>query len=82
MEIVEFFFLLTLHMLDVLSNVNTSQQYSKIDLRITLTTKTEMLMLTNSPKQTQQGGGFQLEGNTLQNSRVIYYDILNFLKKE
>ena len=59
-----------------------SQLYSKIDLRINLTTKTGMLMLTNSSKQTQQGGGFQLESNTLQNSRAIYYNILNFILKE
>ena len=45
-----------------------SQQYSKIDLGITLTTKTGMLILTNGPKQTQQVGGFQLKSNTLQNS--------------
>ena len=80
-KIVELFFLLTLHMLDVLSNVRTSQQYSKIELGITLTTKTGMLMLTNSSKQTQQGGGFQPKSNTLQNSRAIYYKILNFFEE-
>ena len=30
-----------------------------------------MLILTNHPEQTQQGGGFQLQSNTLQNSRVM-----------
>ena len=44
----------------------------------TLTTKAGMLILTNGPEQTQQGEGFQLESNTLQNSRANHYNILNF----
>ena len=40
-----------------------------------------MLILTNHPEQTQQGGGFQLQSNALQNSRAIYYNILNFFEE-